>query len=111
MTRLLFAYPRLALGLAAALVLGIGTATALQAPLVRSVNYIYEPERITVTRGTTVQFVNEDADIHTITAKNGSFDSGLMFQGGTWQYVFNNPGTYEYFCLPHPWMVGFVVVE
>jgi plastocyanin len=34
-----------------------------------------------------------------------------MFQGQNWTYVFNSPGTYDYYCLPHPWMLGKIVVE
>ena len=91
--------------------LGASTVAALQQPEVHAVNSLYEPVTITVSAGTTVRFINDDNDIHTITARGGGFDSGLMFQGQIWTYTFNNPGTYEYFCLPHPWMVGTIVVE
>lgn len=86
-------------------------ATAAQGRDVHTVNQAYQPDQITVAPGTAVNFYNDDADIHTITAKDGSFDSGLMFQGGNWTYVFNSPGTYEYYCLPHPWMLGTVTVQ
>lgn len=38
------------------------------------------------------------------------FDSGLIKSGGEFRFTFQNPGTYNYFCTVHPWMVGQVVV-
>ncbi|MGI0045428.1 MAG: cupredoxin domain-containing protein, partial [Nitrososphaeraceae archaeon] len=26
-------------------------------------------------------------------------------------HIFNEPGIYSYFCSPHPWMTGFVIVD
>ena len=95
----------------AVLLLGTSGATAFQSATVHTVGQVYQPDDLTVAAGTAVNFYNDDSDIHTITAKNGSFDSGLMFQGGNWTYVFNSPGVYEYYCLPHPWMLGKVTVQ
>jgi plastocyanin len=103
-------YAAAALALAVALLLGASVAAAQQ-PEVHAKDNAYQPDALTVPVGTTVRFVNDDADIHTFTARNGSFDSNLLFQGQTWQYVFSNPGSYEYFCLPHPWMMGTITVE
>jgi plastocyanin len=102
---------RLLLLFGALLLLATSGATAFQAANVHTVGQVYQPDDLTVAAGTAVNFYNDDSDIHTITAKNGSFDSGLMFQGGNWTYVFNSPGTYEYYCLPHPWMLGKVTVQ
>ena len=103
-------YAGAALALAVALLLG-ASVVAAQQPEVHAKDNAYLPETLTVSPGTTVRFVNDDADIHTFTARDGTFDSNLLFQGQVWQYVFNNPGTYEYFCLPHPWMVGTITVQ
>jgi plastocyanin len=45
---------------------------------------------------------------------DGIFDSGTLFQGGTYQFTFNTAGTFNYFCVFH-WaaplnMVGVVTV-
>jgi plastocyanin len=72
---------------------------------------IYRPDAITVPAGTTVRFVNDDTDIHTVTARDNAYDSGLMFQNQAWTYTYSTPGTYEYYCLPHPWMVGTIEVQ
>ena len=71
----------------------------------------YLPNVLTVTVGTTVTWVNEDPNMmHTVTAVDGSFDSGFFNTGETWSYTFTEVGEFEYFCLPHPWMRGKVVV-
>lgn len=70
----------------------------------------YSPNVITVAVGTTVTWTNEDSTMHTVTAVDGSFDSGFFDNGDSWSYTFDEPGEYEYFCLPHPWMRGKVIV-
>ena len=49
--------------------------------------------------------------LHTVTAADGSFDSGFLEEGDTWSYTFEEVGEYEYFCVPHPWMRAKVIVE
>lgn len=71
----------------------------------------YSVNVLTVKAGTTVTWTNDDAMIHTVSAVDGSFDSGYMNQGDTWSYTFDTPGEFEYFCLPHPWMRAKVIVE
>ncbi len=61
--------------------------------------------------GTTVEWKNEDPVPHTVTADNGSFDSGMIEGGQTWRYTFTTPGTYAYSCTPHPFMKATVVVK
>ena len=110
MPSLLLLYARVALAVAFALLLGVRAALAQQ-PEVHAIHDLYTPAALTVPVGTAVRFVNDDTDIHTFTARNGAFDSGLLFQGQVWEYVFSTPGTVEYFCLPHPWMVGTITGE
>lgn len=62
--------------------------------------------------GTTVTWTNDDAGvIHTVTAVDGSFDSGFLKSGESSSYTFQTAGEFEYFCLPHPWMRAKVIVE
>ena len=46
---------------------------------------------------------------HTVTADNGSFDSGKR-SSGEFQLAFPHPGVYHYHCAIHPDMKGTVVV-
>jgi plastocyanin len=72
----------------------------------------YDPDNITVVIGVnnTVIWTNNDNEPHTVTASDGSFDSGNMNPGATFAYTFTKPGTYTYICTYHPWMHGYVTV-
>ncbi|HET6622735.1 MAG TPA: cupredoxin family copper-binding protein [Candidatus Saccharimonadales bacterium] len=75
--------------------------------------YAFSPATITIKAGTTVTWTNRDSVNHTVTSDDGSaikFDSGDMAQGQTYQFTFDQPGTYNYHCTPHPFMRGTVVV-
>jgi plastocyanin len=74
-------------------------------------NTTFVPGRIRITAGTTVVWRNEDQLIHTVTANDKSFDSGLLQPGQTYRRTFDQPGQYPYYCLPHPFMKGVVVVR
>jgi plastocyanin len=71
----------------------------------------FQPSRIEITTGTTVEWTNNDAVEHTVTAIDRSFDSGNMAPGATWRYTFTKPGTYQFFCVLHPFMKGMVIVK
>ena len=73
-------------------------------------NYAYDPSTITVAVGTEVTWTNEDSVVHTVTSA-GNFDSGNMAQGEVFSHTFNEPGTFDYICTPHPYMEGQVIVE
>lgn len=95
----------------------------------------FAPATITVRAGDTVTWVSEGDDAHTVTAYRESvaegtsyFSSGgfetedeardqvadaLIPPGGSYEVTFDEPGTYEYFCIPHEdeGMKGTIVVE
>jgi len=71
----------------------------------------YSVNVLTVPVGTTVTWTNEDTVIHTVTAADGSFDSGFLDAGASWSHTFDTPGEFEYLCTPHPWMQAMVIVE
>jgi len=72
----------------------------------------YTPTDLTVVIGVnnTVRWTNNDVMPHTVTARDGSFDSGNMNPGATYVYTFSKPGVYEYTCTYHGWMHGTVNV-
>lgn len=72
---------------------------------------MYGPETLVVKKGTTVTFENADLTSHTVTAADGSFDTGLLAQGEKGTVTFDEVGEFSYFCEPHPYMKGTVVVE
>jgi plastocyanin len=73
---------------------------------VRVIDFDYSPRIITVTAGTGVRFVNAGIAPHTVTARDSSFDSGIMTTGVAFRHIFSTPGTYEFFCILHPAMTG-----
>lgn len=73
--------------------------------------FAFSPATIKVKKGTTVTWTNEDSVAHTVTGDNGGPSSELIGQGETYTYTFNEAGTFDYHCKPHPSMVGKVIVE
>ena len=73
-------------------------------------NFAYQMANMQVRAGTTVTWTNQDNVPHSITFKNGMKDSGLLYQGQSFSYTFNTPGTYQYYCSVHPYMVATVTV-
>jgi len=73
----------------------------------------YGPPTVTVVVGVnnTVVWTNTDPAIHTVTANDNSFNSNNMNQGDVFTYVFKVPGTFNYHCIYHSWMLGTVVVK
>ena len=72
--------------------------------------YAFQPVEIQVAPGTTVSWTDRDAVAHTVSARGGEWESGLLSQGRQFSHTFTEPGKYDYFCQPHPWMVGRIVV-
>jgi plastocyanin len=80
------------------------------ASMVSIKNLAFNPAQLKARPGDDVVWSFDDNGVaHTVTADNGSFDSGKRSSG---QYVLNfgQPGTYSYHCTIHPKMTGKVVV-
>jgi plastocyanin len=90
----------------------------------------FDPGVLVVSPGTTVTFANESDEAHTVTAVDGVpeyFSSGgfgsekeakdnvrdaLIAPGDSYEVTFEEPGVYEYFCIPHAGeMQGTIEVE
>lgn len=74
-------------------------------------NFAYRPLPLHVRPGMVVTFINTDAEAHTVTSVNGTFDSGAMDPGQRWQRTFARPGRYLFRCAYHPYMRGEVDVR
>ncbi len=73
-------------------------------------NFAFSPAEITVAMGSTVRWTNQDGTAHTVKAADGSWTSPNIDQGGTFEKVFDKPGTYDYICGIHPTMKGRIIV-
>jgi plastocyanin/uncharacterized membrane protein len=71
----------------------------------------FDPPEITIRVGDTVEWRNEDIFSHTVTADDGSFDSGLIDPGQSFQKAFRNSQTVAYHCRPHPNMKAALIVQ
>jgi plastocyanin len=73
--------------------------------------FAFAPPALTVQAGREITWENHDPAEHTVTAEDGSFDSGTMAQGATFTATLDDPGEYRYICALHPGMTGKVVVK
>lgn len=71
---------------------------------------VFSAASLTVPLGTKVTWVNNDNMTHTVTANDGSFNSGDIAAGGSYSYTFNSTGTVAYHCIYHSSMTGTVIV-
>lgn len=78
---------------------------------IRVVNFGFEPAEVAVAVGTTVVWRNDSPTTHTVTAKEGAFDSGLLQSGERFAVELTRPGVFAYWCTLHPEMVGTVIVR
>ena len=75
-------------------------------------DFAFAPPGLTVAKGTTVEFTNEDETSHTATAKgSGAFDTGTIKPGKSAEVTLEKTGTFAYYCAFHPFMKGTITVE
>ncbi len=86
------------------------------APGCESSNSCYEPRIFIAGKYSTVTWFNSDSAAHTVTSgtpsrgTDGEFDSGLFMSGESFSHRFTDDGTYNYFCMVHPWMEGKIAI-
>lgn len=95
----------------------IKTVTIPQGASIQQIGQVYyDPEVISVSVGTTAIWENEDNALHTVTSGTPEegpdevFDA-MLNAGDSFEYTFDTAGTYDYYCIVHPWMIGSVIVE
>jgi amicyanin len=75
-------------------------------------NFAFQPAELKIEKGDTVIWTNKDSAQHTVTSDSGAeLDSGLLSQGETYSHTFNEVGTFDYHCTPHPFMKAKIIVE
>ena len=72
-------------------------------------DFSFIPASITINKGTTVRWVNQDSVSHAI--KSESVNSQEFGKGQIFEFKFENPGTYDYICGLHPPMKGRIIVN
>lgn len=71
----------------------------------------FQPAELTVARGDTIVWKNDDFLPHTATARDGAWDSKSINAGESWRYVADKAGRYSYYCIFHPNMQGTIEVR
>ena len=71
--------------------------------------FAFHPETITIDRGDSVSWTNQDSVVHTVTGPE--FDSGLLSKGESYTVTFDQTGEFPYNCSIHPYMEGSVIVR
>jgi plastocyanin len=80
----------------------------------------YYPEDMAIPAGTTVAWFNDDpGQLHTVTSgtPDDEANSGRVFNSGGipytsfFQYTFEEAGTFDYYCVIHPWITGIATVS
>lgn len=75
-------------------------------------DYTFTPTFVQVPVGTTMTWINNGSVAHTATAQDGTWDTGdISGGGGQASVTFSSAGTFYYYCTPHPWMSGKIIVQ
>lgn len=93
---------------------GGGTAAPTGGKNVVMKDIMFKPATISVAKGDTVTWKNDDTTNHDVTADDKSFssgDAGNIAPGDTYKNTFDKAGTFKYVCTIHPGMEGEVVVK
>lgn len=79
---------------------------------VRVENMSYSPASVTIQKGQTVEWIFDDNGLphDVVESSDETFKSELLTEG-SYSYTFEEAGTFDYHCTPHPMMLGTVVVE
>ncbi len=73
----------------------------------------FTPSTVTILTGKSVKWTNLDSVAHTVTQAGEVIyiDSGTIEPGDSYEFLFTETGTYEYYCSIHPSEGGTVIVE
>ncbi len=74
------------------------------------VDVAYQPASVLVQAGDTVTWTNTGSIPHTVTADDGSIDSGPLAPRASFSQVFPAAGLFIYHCAIHPQMTGAVTI-
>ena len=104
------------------LAFGAGDASSEEPLVIRIVDDEFSPKVINVPVGSTVIWESGGSNNHNVIASDGSwqaissdyFEYGIITKGDQYEYTFEEPGVYEYYCPYHgtnnKGMVGTVIV-
>jgi plastocyanin len=90
------------------------SAIGLNKTIVTIRSFTFFPDTVRIRPGDEVIWVNcetQNQDYHTSTSTTGVWNSGAINRGEFYARTFSAAGTFNYFCEPHPFMTGAVIVQ
>jgi plastocyanin len=90
---------------------GTSTGGAAVGNAVSIAGFAFSPASSTIKVGDKITWTNKDSTTHTVTADDGSFNSGDLATGATFSFTFTKAGSHAYHCSIHPSMKATVVVQ
>lgn len=72
-------------------------------------NFSFSPSSLTIKKGESVTWLNEDSAPHAINFE--TFSSDTFSKGESYSKTFNEAGSFNYYCSIHPSMIGKIIVE
>ena len=96
------------------------TTTITNTPVVSSaqtreisvVNFSFDPSMLTINKGDTIVWTNNDSVPHQVVGDSlKTLDGPVMSKGQTYSFTFNTAGNFSYHCAIHPMMKGNIIVK
>ena len=78
---------------------------------VKMQNSVFSPASVAVIMNSKVTWMNDDNVVHTVTASDGSFDSGDIAVGASYSRTFTTAGTFTYYDAKNTNMTGVIMVS
>jgi plastocyanin len=72
-------------------------------------NFDFSPASRTIDVGDVVRWTFS-GNSHSVTSRDGLFDSGIREAGGSFEFTFTKAGTYTYYCVVHPTLMSGTIV-
>ncbi|MFN2521277.1 MAG: plastocyanin/azurin family copper-binding protein [Candidatus Limnocylindria bacterium] len=104
----------------------VGGLAASRSAAIEVKGFAFSPQRLEVSKGTTVTWTNGDNILHTATSgtsvkaddlghytvtPDGKFNGTMDDQGKSFSFTFDTAGEFAYYCARHNNMMGIVVVK
>lgn len=94
---------------------GTPTPAAAAAPKTVTIdikNFAYSKKTVTIRVGQRIKWVNRDEHRHNAySSKSGGPKGPLLGKGKSWTWTAKKAGTFSYYCTPHTFMKGKIVVK
>jgi plastocyanin len=92
-------------------VVAVSGCTSQSSSTVTIQNSSFIPATLNVPMGTTVTWINKGNTTQDVTSDSGVFKSGNLTNGMSYNYTFNQSGSYPYHSSVNPSMTGTIVVS